>query len=191
MQLYLLLQSGWRGLCCWCHRNLVTSGKWEGVGSPRGEQRQADSIRPTDNPSHIHTADSFFFSYLRWHRFLKGSTQPDTMLHPLIIGIMTVNTSLTVVYWAFILGDAYMKWLVEPEDKPQKVVTPAWGSDRHYGPAWLSDWVLFCLTSAACSAFCGVDLLSVSPGAPLRTWEKNWLNWLNPASEWERDPPHR
>lgn len=47
------------------------------------------------------------------------------MWHPLIIGIMTVNTSLTVVYWAFILGDFYLKWLAEPEDKPKKVVTPA------------------------------------------------------------------
>lgn len=47
------------------------------------------------------------------------------MWHPLIIGIMTVNTSLTVLYWSFILGDAYLKWMVEPEDKPQKVVTPA------------------------------------------------------------------
>ena len=47
------------------------------------------------------------------------------MLHPLIIGIMTVNTSLTVVYWAFLLSDAYFSWLMEPEDKPKKVVTPA------------------------------------------------------------------
>lgn len=47
------------------------------------------------------------------------------MLHPLIIGIVTVNTSLTVVYWTFLLGDAYLKWLVEPEDKPKKLVTPA------------------------------------------------------------------
>lgn len=47
------------------------------------------------------------------------------MINPLIIGIMTVNTSLTVFYWAFILGEAYMKWLVEPEDKPKKIVTPA------------------------------------------------------------------
>lgn len=47
------------------------------------------------------------------------------MLHPLIIGIVTVNTSLTVVYWTFLLSDAYFKWQSEPEDKPQKVVTPA------------------------------------------------------------------
>lgn len=44
------------------------------------------------------------------------------MFHPLIIGIVTVNTSLTVIYWTFILGDAYYKWLMEPEDKPKKVV---------------------------------------------------------------------
>lgn len=47
------------------------------------------------------------------------------MLHPLIIGIMTVNTSLTVIYWTFLLGDVYFKWLAEPEDKPKAVVTPA------------------------------------------------------------------
>lgn len=144
MQLYLLLQSGWRGLCCCCHRNLVTSRKreWRGVGSPWGEQRQAVQ---SDLQTTLHTQQSLFFNYLKWHRFLKRSTQPDTMLHPLIIGIMTVNTSLTVVYWAFILGDAYFKWLSEPEDKPQQVVTPAWGSGTYYGPAWMSDWVLFCL----------------------------------------------
>lgn len=59
------------------------------------------------------------------------------MLHPLIIGIVTVNTSLTIVYWTFLLGDAYFKWVMEPEDKPKKVVTPAWGSHRQYG---LSEW---------------------------------------------------
>ncbi|TWW72622.1 hypothetical protein D4764_15G0000160 [Takifugu flavidus] len=44
------------------------------------------------------------------------------MFHPLIIGILTVNTSITIIYWTFILGDAYYKWMVEPEDKPKKVV---------------------------------------------------------------------
>jgi len=38
---------------------------------------------------------------------------------------MTVNTSVTVIYWAFLMGDAYLKWMVEPEDKPKKLVTPA------------------------------------------------------------------
>lgn len=48
------------------------------------------------------------------------------MFHPLIIGIVTVNTSLTIIYWSFILGDAYYKWMMEPEDKPKKdVVSPA------------------------------------------------------------------
>lgn len=50
----------------------------------------------------------------------------STMFHPLIIGILTVNTSLTIIYWTFILGDAYYKWLMEAEDKPKKdVVSPA------------------------------------------------------------------
>lgn len=48
------------------------------------------------------------------------------MFHPLIIAIVTVNTSLTIVYWSFILGDAYYKWMMEPADKPKKdVVSPA------------------------------------------------------------------
>lgn len=67
------------------------------------------------------------------------------MLHPLIIAIVTVNTSLTVAYWTFLLGDAYFKWLAEPEDKPKKVVTPAWWSHSQYGPTWLNDLVLFCI----------------------------------------------
>ncbi|CAJ1072087.1 unnamed protein product [Xyrichtys novacula] len=33
---------------------------------------------------------------------------------------MTVNTSLTVVYWTFLLSDAYFKWVMEPEDKPKR-----------------------------------------------------------------------
>lgn len=69
-----------------------------------------------------------------------------TMLHPLIIGILTVNTSLTIIYWTFILGDAYFKWMAEPEDKPKKVVTPAWWSP---GPHRIPHSV----TSPACSAF--------------------------------------
>lgn len=47
------------------------------------------------------------------------------MINPLIIGIITVNTSLTVVYWAFLLGDSYIKWMAETEDKPKRIVTPA------------------------------------------------------------------
>lgn len=47
------------------------------------------------------------------------------MIHPLIMGIMTVNVSMTVFYWIFILGDAYLRWMAEPEDKPKKIVTPA------------------------------------------------------------------
>ncbi|KAA8577559.1 hypothetical protein FQN60_002457 [Etheostoma spectabile] len=42
------------------------------------------------------------------------------MLHPLIIAIFTVNTSLTVIYWAWVLSDAYYKMLSEPEDNPRK-----------------------------------------------------------------------
>lgn len=69
---------------------------------------------------------------------------------------------------------------MEPEDKPKKVVTPAWGSHRLLAVSmdWPNDWVLlflFCLKlvckhSSACSAFCGdvaTDLLSVSPGEDL------------------------
>ncbi|CAB1443014.1 unnamed protein product [Pleuronectes platessa] len=33
---------------------------------------------------------------------------------------MVVNCSLTVIYWTFLLGDAYFKWMLEPEDKPTK-----------------------------------------------------------------------
>lgn len=47
------------------------------------------------------------------------------MMHPLVIGIVAVNTSLTIIYWAFMLSDAYFRWLTEPEDKPKKLVTPA------------------------------------------------------------------
>lgn len=47
------------------------------------------------------------------------------MLHPLVIGIVTVNTSLTIVYWVFILSDAFSKWMQEQEDKPKTDVTPA------------------------------------------------------------------
>lgn len=83
------------------------------------------------------------------------------MLHPLIIGIVTANTSLTVFYWIFILGDAYFRWLDEPEDKPQKVVTAAWGRHSQYG---LTEWLCvipFCLdlvrnSGSSCSAFCWV-----------------------------------
>ena len=47
------------------------------------------------------------------------------MLHPLMIGIVTVNTSMTVFYWAFLFGDFYLRWLTEAEDKPKDIVTPA------------------------------------------------------------------
>lgn len=74
---------------------------------------------------------------LRWQIILE-STQFAAMMHPLILGIIVVNTSLTVVFWVFILGDSYMKWQTDPEDKPKKIVTPAWGSK------W-TDWNCFVL----------------------------------------------
>lgn len=87
----------------------------------RTEEKQTGSrFNHTANLSPVnHTYWGFFFGWRR-HRF-----QSAVMLHPLIIGIVTVNTSLTIIYWTFLLGDAYFKWLMEPEDKPKKVVTPA------------------------------------------------------------------
>ncbi|KAF6729003.1 hypothetical protein FQA47_011621 [Oryzias melastigma] len=54
---------------------------------------------------------------------------------------MSVNTSLTVVYWGFILGDAYYKWLLEPEDKPKKV--PHSEGHIHFTPLVFLDLRLF------------------------------------------------
>ncbi|TNN67839.1 hypothetical protein EYF80_021993 [Liparis tanakae] len=45
------------------------------------------------------------------------------MIHPLIIGIVTVNTSITIVFWAFILSDAYSKWLTAQDDVPKKLAS--------------------------------------------------------------------
>lgn len=101
----------------------MTSGKREvvrGVGSPwREKKERADPIRHTDKPLPL-----LQIQYFNLFIFFgdTDSTHSATMWHPLIIGIMTVNTSLTVIYWTFILSDAYLKWLVEPEDKPKKVV---------------------------------------------------------------------
>ena len=47
------------------------------------------------------------------------------MLHPLMIGIVTVNTSMTVIYWAFLFGDFYLRWMAEADDKPKDTVSPA------------------------------------------------------------------
>ncbi|CAL8345514.1 unnamed protein product [Merluccius merluccius] len=43
------------------------------------------------------------------------------MLHPLMIGIVTVNTSMTVIYWAFLFGDIYIRWLDTADDKPKDI----------------------------------------------------------------------
>lgn len=130
------------------------SDQWKESGWVSRSRRRGDYIQATLCPNSRH-----FFFHWWWHRFFP---QSSTMIHPLIIAIMSVNTSLTVVYWGFILGDAYYKWLLEPEDKPKKVVTPAWGS-RH-GSAWMSDWMwLFLLrtskSASVCSAFCRVNFL--------------------------------
>lgn len=37
-----------------------------------------------------------------------------TMLHPIMVGIIIINTSITVVYWAYILTQAFC---VKPEDE--------------------------------------------------------------------------
>lgn len=104
----------------------MTSGKRErrGVESALRQKRSrrgaASITQPTFHQRTTHIVGGFF---------LGGgdtdSTQSAVMLHPLIIGIVTVNTSLTIIYWTFLLGDAYFKWLMETEDKPKKVVTPA------------------------------------------------------------------
>ena len=118
------------------------------------------------------------------------------MLHPLIIGILTVNTSLTVIYWTFILGDAYYKWVLEPEDKPKKVVTPAWGRRSHNG---LNEWLgvtvylfvnfcigLACQKSSACHAFFGALVLKKT--RKKKPFQKSFflMNRVSPASEWDQ-----
>lgn len=79
-------------------------------------ERQDSRASTPPHSTHTHT-----------HPFLKCAhfCVFSIMLHPLIIGIMAVNTTLTVIYWTFLLGDVYFKWMMEPEDKPKKVVTPA------------------------------------------------------------------
>ncbi|KAL4634773.1 hypothetical protein GN956_G13885 [Arapaima gigas] len=37
------------------------------------------------------------------------------MLHPIMIGIVTVNTTMTILYWAFILNDVFGKKLRCPD----------------------------------------------------------------------------
>lgn len=39
------------------------------------------------------------------------------MLHPIMIGIVTVNTSLTIIYWVFILTEVFQK---KVQDEPKK-----------------------------------------------------------------------
>lgn len=39
------------------------------------------------------------------------------MLHPIMIGIVALNTSITIIYWAFILIEAFHK---KVEDEPKK-----------------------------------------------------------------------
>lgn len=87
--------------------------------SQEGWGVQCRSRQRTYRQPFTHTADTQFFEVTQ---ILEES---DAMLHPLIIGIITVNTSLTVVFWAFVLSDAYYNWLSDPEDKPKKLVTPA------------------------------------------------------------------
>lgn len=90
----------------------------------RSDRREADR-----EPLQSHSQTFTSAPHILGGFFLGGgdtdSAQSAVMLHPLIIGIVTVNTSLTIIYWTFLLGDAYFKWLMEPEDKPKKVVTPA------------------------------------------------------------------
>lgn len=39
------------------------------------------------------------------------------MLHPFMIGIVTINTSITIAYWIFILTEAFHK---KVDDEPEK-----------------------------------------------------------------------
>lgn len=92
----------------------------------RSDRREADGQPLQSHSRPFTSAPHILLGFLF---FLGGgdtdSAQSAVMLHPLIIGIVTVNTSLTIIYWTFLLGDAYFKWLMETEDKPKKVVTPA------------------------------------------------------------------
>lgn len=134
---YLLWQSSWRGLCCCCHRNLVTRESREGWGFYGESTRRQWEVIQTDARGQPFTYTSGTRHFLRWHRFKTESTHLVTMIHPLIIGIISVNTTITIVYWSFILGDAYFKWVAQAEDKPKKLVTPAWGTHSQNGPDWM------------------------------------------------------
>lgn len=39
-------------------------------------------------------------------------------MHPIMIGIVVVNTSITVIYWIFILTEAFHR-KIDEEDKPK------------------------------------------------------------------------
>ena len=45
------------------------------------------------------------------------------MLHPIMIFIVTFNTTMTILYWGFMLGGAAARSMAEGNDKPS--VSPA------------------------------------------------------------------
>lgn len=105
------------------------SDQWKERASRGGECARTEEKQTGSRFNHTANLSPAHHTYCWGFFFLGGgdtdSAQSAVMLHPLIIGIVTVNTSLTIIYWTFLLGDAYFKWLMETEDKPKKVVTPA------------------------------------------------------------------
>lgn len=178
----------------------MTSGKRERRGVGR-RSTQSEVVQ-----SHIHASLHPHSRHIFEVTHIPKSTPSASMLHPLIIGIMTVNTSLTVVYWIFLLGDVYFRWLLEPEDKPKKVVTPAWGC-RH-GPTCLKDCFFFVLFFSFCFTFSAnrtsqqeqlaacfrwslilqcMRLSSVSPAEDQRPHCLHF--WINPENNWKKRSP--
>lgn len=58
--------------------------------------------------------------------YLEPQAQQDvSMLHPLMIAIVVVNTSMTIGFWTFLLSEVFFKEAETEEAKATSAVTPA------------------------------------------------------------------
>lgn len=57
----------------------------------------------------------------------RTTAQLKLDMHPILIGIVTANTSLTVFYWNFLLSQVFCKKI---KDAPEKEEVPVWVSNN-------------------------------------------------------------
>ncbi|KAF4117945.1 hypothetical protein G5714_002498 [Onychostoma macrolepis] len=57
--------------------------------------------------------------------FRESSSTDASMLHPLLIFIIFINSSMSIIYWTFLMSEVFLKEAETEEARAEAAVSPA------------------------------------------------------------------